>query len=488
MHSVNRDHNRHVENSRPGKRRVGPRGGGARQRGASAVIVALMVPVLFAAAAMTIDVGKLVYERQRLNNALDSAALGGAYLLPGDLLGAQAAALNLAKLNDLQANPAATFWCVIASTGAAKTPDTSQIPGVCNPGTAAGAKCDEKICAVPCSIGLGRTCNTMTLTDAKDVPFAVAPAIGINKGNTGAVAATACVGSCGAVTPNPMDVVLVADRTGSMSTADRNLMVSGIKSTLQTMTKDQKYVALGTIHRSSATPGLCITTGSASATTGPWIPVPFSNDYTLLPAFPGATPALNPISTLISGLNCLPASSSGTYLASPMKAAARYLLGLAPNNLASLPARSQPAKKAIIFETDGQPNETAIVGTTSLNDATDIGTTNGTTACNNLKTVAANAKAQGILIVTVAFGAANTAQCAGGGEFVRNVLAAASSPDSTGNPSIADNDCGTAAKRSAENSDGDFFFCAASGTELGPIFVSAVNAISPNSRLIRIPG
>ena len=71
--------------------------------------------------------------------------------------------------------------------------------------------------------------------------------------------------------------------------------------------------------------------------------------------------------------------------------------------------------------------------------------------------------------------------------MVRNVLAAAASRDTQGNPSDADNDCSTAALRSTENSDGDFFFCAASGTELGPIFVSAINAINPNSRLIRIP-
>jgi hypothetical protein len=115
----------------------------------------------------------------------------------------------------------------------------------------------------------------------------------------------------------------------------------------------------------------------------------------------------------------------------------------------------------------------------------DIGSTNGTTACTNLKQVATSTKAQGVLIVTVAFGAANTAQC--GSEFVRNVLAGAASPDAQGNPSDADNNCSTPALRAVENSDGDFFFCAATGTELGPIFVTAVNALNPNSRLVRIP-
>lgn len=453
------------------------------------MILVLLMPLLFGAVALAVDFGRLLSERQRLSNALDAAALAGAQSLPTDPVAARNAALTYAKANDPEAVPSVTFWCLVASTGATKTVASGQIPSVCDPGTVAGAKCNEQICAIPCTPGSGHTCNTITVTDDKDVPFSFAPVIGVSTGNTGSLAANACKGSCGAQTPNPMDIALVADRTGSMTTANRDLMVSGIKSTLQTMTKEQQYVALGTIGRSSATPGTCITTPTTSATAGPWIPVPFSNNYTLNPASPGATPPLNTSSTLVSALNCLSASSTGTYLASPMKAAARYVLGKDPNNLGTLPARSVPARKGIIFETDGEPNEQNITaGTTSLNSSGDIGSTNGTNACNNLKQVAVNTKAEKVLIVTVAFGDATSARCTTGGELVRNVLAAAASPDSHDNPSDADNDCSTPALRAVENSDGDFFFCAANGTELGPIFVSAINAISPTSHLIRIPG
>ena len=56
-----------------------------------------------------------------------------------------------------------------------------------------------------------------------------------------------------------------------------------------------------------------------------------------------------------------------------MKAAARYLLGLAPNNLGSLPARTPTPTKVLIFETDGEPNESATTaGTTSLGDPDDM--------------------------------------------------------------------------------------------------------------------
>ncbi len=450
------------------------------ERGASMLIFALLVPVLFGSIALAIDYGHLLFERQHLSNALDAAALAGVTSLPNDPVSAQSAALSYAGLNDPGTVPTVKFWCVVGSAGAAKTVASGQVPSVCDPGTTAGAKCNETICAIPCATGSGHTCNSITVTASTDVPFAFAPVIGINTGNTGALSSNACRGSCGAQSPNPMNVAIVADRTGSMSDTDLSSLKSGIQSTLQTMTKDQQYVALGTIGRSSSTSG-CITNPSGSQTSGPWLPVPFSNDYTTS----ATPPALNNSSNLVKGLQCLAHSSTGTSLASPMKAAARYLLGFDPNNLGSLPTRSGTPRNAIILETDGQPNEPDVAGSTSISTPGDIGSSNGITACNNLKAVAADAKARGILVVTVGYNL-STERCGGTGAYVRDVLAAAASPDAQGNPSTA-NSCTTAADIAAENSDGDYFFCAGSGTALGPIFVSAINAISGSSHLISIP-
>ena len=56
-----------------------------------------------------------------------------------------------------------------------------------------------------------------------------------------------------------------------------------------------------------------------------------------------------------------------------MKAAARYLLGLDPNNLSTMPVRNEPATKVLIFETDGQPNEhQPTAGSTSLTMPGDV--------------------------------------------------------------------------------------------------------------------
>ena len=333
------------------------------------------------------------------------------------------------------------------------------------------------------------------MTGAKPVPYSFAPAIGVKTGNTGSVTSVACKGSCGMVPLNPMDVAVVADRTGSMSSTDITAMITGIKSMFQVMTPSQQYVSLGTIGRSAQSPSSttcgsgsakALSEPSGSAIAGPWIPVPFSNDY-----LTAGTTNINAGSTLVNAVECLKnASSTGTHLASPMKYAARYLLGIDPNNLGSLPARSGTIRKAIIFETDGQPTETTVGGSTALSDPADIENSNGETACTDLKNVAANAKAANpeILVVTVAFNVSGTTCNGSGSSKVADVLAAAASPAPSGAVSTSNhNDCAATADQTAENTDGDYFFCAASGTDMAAIFKTAFTQISVGIRLIRLP-
>ena len=71
--------------------------------------------------------------------------------------------------------------------------------------------------------------------------------------------------------------------------------------------------------------------------------------------------------------------------------------------------------------------------------------------------------------------------------WARNFLSAAASPDVNGAASDADNTCGNVAERTTENGDGDFYYCAATGSELGPIFTAALNAVSGSIKLIRLP-
>ncbi|MCZ4499585.1 MAG: hypothetical protein JWQ74_2138 [Marmoricola sp.] len=571
-----------------------PRTARRGETGAVAIMFALLATVLMGAAALSVDFASQVNERQKLQDAMDAGAEAGAYQLPTNGTKATSDAAKYAKAADAAATPDVTFYCVVASmpSGSLWVLDTSQIPSVCNPASAkvastyTGLRCGSTICSIPCKPSLGDVCNTIRASDSKDVPFTFARAIGQSKGGTGAVDSVACRGSCGTIPPNPLDVAVVADRTGSMSSTDVNSMITGIKAMLKVMTPSQQYVALGSIGRASSTaPSSCKSSPSTSATTGPWIPTPFTTGY-----LNAAGTDVSTTSQLIKDITCLnTASSTGTSLAAPFKSAARYLLGSevgASNNLASLPDRTTGTpRKVLIFETDGQPNETAATaGTPALTSSADVfsnyasyvtntthtgpvatpvtvttttgsgtkkvtinttttynTTTNTTTntynggqnACGNLSAVAANAKAAGILVVTIAYNLsgvtcdennptppANASSTVDGavttvsdvlsgkvrtiqqtvtrtvtnviwsapvGSQVTGVLAGAASSTTAGVASTNDKDCSTTAGRTAENADGDYFFCAATGTDMAPIFKTALSQASSGIRLVRLP-
>ena len=485
-----------------------------RQRdedGAVAVMVALLTVVLFISAALAVDLTQKSLTRQTLHDTLDTSAHAGAFALPGDGVAAKAAALAMATANDPNVVPQVDLWCVVASTGALKTVKASQIPSTCNPGAAPydvahypGLRCNTKLCAIPCVAEEGDTCNTVRAADSKVVPFDFAPVMGVKSSDTGSVVSVACKGSCGSEAPNPLDVVIVADRTPSMKTEDRDAMVAGIKNVLLKMDPTQQYVALATIHKSKNNGGSCSTTSTNASETsqgGKWIPVEFSSNYaTTVGTNP---PALNTTSALVKGLNCLPASQSnlyGTHLAGAMKGAVRYLLGYESNNLSTLPAREGTVRKVIIYETDGMPDEVFKGGSTSITTTGDVGAGyqesnggaagNGVKGCDNLKSVGEQAKAAGILIVSIGFGQAASASCTKdttSKPYVRTYLSALASPSSDGSASAAESDCSSTSERVAENGDGDFYYCAATGAELGPIFASAINAVSSSIRLIQMP-
>jgi hypothetical protein len=314
-----------------------------------------------------------------------------------------------------------------------------------------------------------------------------------------------------------------------MATADRNMMVAGIKSMFQKMTPSQQYVALGTIGRSSnSAPISCKSSPSgSSATSGPWMPVPYSQNY-----LNSSGTDVNTSSQLIQAVNCLTSSSTGTSLAAPMKSAARYLLD--PNNLPSPETRTGTPRKVLIFETDGQPNESAATGGfTTLTDGNDVFSktdriktvgvglamryyyNGGHEACENMKAVAANAKAAGVLVITIAYNLggndcdiddstySGTRDCKTAANAchysvyatsigtaptkVTDALAASASPSEAGDVSDADNSCVSGIEQWEENHDGDFFFCASSGTDMQAIFAAALTQAANGIRMIALP-
>ncbi|WP_210650135.1 TadE/TadG family type IV pilus assembly protein [Nocardioides sp. SYSU D00065] len=482
--------------------------------GAIAVMTALLTVVIFGMAALAIDIGMLAMERQKLHDAVDSAAHAGAYAMPGDGATAIKAARDMALSNDpdltydmTEHNPEVRLWCVVASTGT--TPpavQTSQIPSTCNPGPAPyttskypDLRCNGAICKIPCAPSTTTHCNTVEVVAEKKVPFGFANIFDRSFGSTGSVASAACKGSCGAESPNPLDVVVVADRTLSLSSGDRSAMKTAIKDMLKEMDPSMHFLALGTIHKSETVSG-CVS-GAYSIPTpdrrnpldeadmnrGTWVPTDFSNDY--VTGAPGAR-AWKTTDPVYKAIDCLTSSDAdyGTHLAAPMKEAARKLLGFSSSNLASLSSsnpRPGEVRKVIIFETDGQPNEK--VSTSASNSVTVSGDprkTDGGDACANLVKAAQSAKDHGILVMTIGFGDATTARCESGGRLTRDVLAEAASHGPSG-PSTANSCSSTDAP--LENADGDYFFCSARGSDFRNIFLTALSQVSKGVKLVRLP-
>ena len=529
-----------MSTSRPLRRPLRTAGSGDED-GAVAFMTALLAAVIFGMAAIAIDISMLAMERQKLHDAVDAAAHAGAFTMPGDGDTAMKAARNMALANDpdltydfTEHNPKIRLWCVVASTGTETSVRTDQIPSTCNPGAAPyttsnypDLRCNTRICKIPCAPSLTTTCNTVEVVAAKDVDFGFANIFGQSKGSTGSVSAAACKGSCGQESPNPLDVVFMADRTPSMSAPNRELMKTAITDTLKTMTPSLHYVAFGALHKSVPTDSTCAsasTTSSAGATGGEWVAAKFSDDYLTT----SAAPTLDPSDPLVRSIQCLPAATGGfgTNLAAALKGAGRYLTGKDSNNLSSLPSRPGNPQKVLIFETDGMPDETiANTAYSGLGDKTDFsagpngqcpgnryGTDgycrnpyvkngNGRQGCENFKNMAAEIKAQGVIVITVGFGEAATAGCdvtnrsnrldqpnrTDSAHPVRDYLAAAASASPlTGQPSRAEG-CGSAPAIAAENQDGDYFFCAAQGSELAGIFKTAIAQVSTGVRLVKLP-
>lgn len=501
--------------------------GKSRQRGATAVVVAVSLMLFMAVGALGVDVAKLVGKRQEVQNALDAAATAGAQMLPDNPARAQLDAKAFAALNSPGVVPTTELRCVVAFLTRTGAPDWATAQTQCNITSHSydPANCNEVICALPCTVT--DRCNTMVVRAVEDVDFDFGPIIGYPTGTTGTMVAAACRGTCGTSTPNPMNVVLMADRTASMEYPDIPTMQDGIRSMLPTMTRSQQYLAFGAIHKSVTVDG-CVTGvpgktvpahpkaftnagGGTKNLAGDWVATDFSNEYTTGDVTEG-TAAVNPADPVVQAINCMQdygqdkkngsyqypndaPNGLGTHLAGAIKGAARKLLG--SNNVASLDLSGSrenlgTPKNVIILETDGRPEELwdSASSALSLNNDTDIGSTNGQTACNNFLNIASQAKAAGILIITIGYGNANTFTCnksGAPGSPVREVLAAAASPDAAGNASVAETKCqGT--QVDDENSDGDFYFCAADGEDLASVFTTALGAVNGHGKLMALPG
>jgi Flp pilus assembly protein TadG len=448
------------------------------QQGQMIVVFALMLCVLLGFAALVLDVGVLRRANQELWSALDAGALAGVSQLPASGNAASAMALDFAQKNypGLPAgNVNTSFRCFVGDRDGNGIFDASDVPSVCDPGVNAAGRwvCSDGVCAAPCVPSEGDTCNTVVVTSTVTVPFRLGAAVGVNSGTTQIVTSAACKGPCGALPIVPLDLVVIVDRTSSMSSADLTNAKDAAKSVLTFMDPAIQHVGLGLLGPSKTTTGCTGTDSPAKGVGGTageygstyptdlpkWIPVGLTGTGAPInQSYLNAVGAPNPTSLIVKTINCMSSSSTGTNLSTPIKMARQYL---AANGRAGV-------AKAILFETDGTPNYN------SAGTAADF-------TCLAANTEATAAKAAGIEIFTVGFGVTGADLCPDTTGFYRTKSVTRVLADMA-NASI-DNGC-----VAAENTDGDHFYCQPRSEDLRSVFISAVTALTGGTRLVNVPG
>jgi hypothetical protein len=444
-----------------------------QEDGVIAILFALILVVLFAAVAFTVDLSRLFHERQVLQNAVDFGALAGGMELPaqGSVAGAAAQAEALRVTLDNAPNLSSSsvtiaFKCVVGDRNNDGAPDAEDVPFVCGPTSGSWSAGTWRVkgpkVVHDCNPYVGDKCNTISVRTNRDVPYYFAPVIGINQGNTGSVSAASCNGACGAAS-SPLDVVMVIDRTGSMTAADLANAKNAALSVLDFYDAQQQWVGIVALPYPQPSNKCAVNNPQLypASAASLWQVSPLSSNYDLSNGLP------DPASQIVKNIKCLVVATNPTVrvsgvdktaaghtnLGDPLDAAREMLLTQGRSNVPDV----------IIFMTDGEANQP-----------------DGLQPCNYLNTKATQAKAANQTIFTIGYGVAG-AKCSRDtsppfkGKFASTNLALAATNSTDDSPG----GCGP-----LENRDGDNYFCESGSGDLEPVFRQVAAASVGSARLI----
>ncbi|MGZ8626664.1 MAG: hypothetical protein ACXWXK_08345 [Actinomycetota bacterium] len=461
------------------------------ERGAVAVIVALLLVVLGGSAAMTFDLARLRHERHMIQAAVDLGSLAGAALLPVATPAAAAVASNTSREVAVQNAPELAtsgltidFACVVSDPEGDGGSNSFDLTFACGPNggsgtwtnwTSRGGKAIHS-----CNPNAGDLCNTIRLTASSTVDYYFAPLLGFDSGNTGAVRAAACKGFCGQAS-SPLDVVFVIDRTNSMSTTDITNLKRAIVNTTAAEDSvlefyDPADVSIGVValpYQSATNPCAVSLRQDYPKPVPPtanqylWQVHGFSNDYRIDKDSP-----INPGSSLVQLIQCLQRAPANALSYPPSGGSARHT-----NHGDSLMAAQalldqgrEDAPDVIIFFADGQANQPDPFAE----------------PCQYAYDKASAAKVAGTSIFALGYGVDGTTCAQDGGassfRFRPSTTFLAAVSGSTGEPASTDdapNGCGI-----NENRDGDFYFCESRGEDLRDVFKRIAIQSIQRSRLL----
>lgn len=201
-------------------------------------MVAISSFALAGFSAVSIDIGNYMLIRQRLQNALDAAALAGAQSLPFDQQGAERLAREFADHNGLEPSDIEPirFGCLVdVDKEQPGTPEKSDVASLCRryENRLPEFKCDATSCYRACEFDPthGSTgCNTIRISATRNVQPFLASLVGFTDPLVARLEGAACRGLCG--TPPELDVVMILDRTESLSAEQFENVRDGARSVL----------------------------------------------------------------------------------------------------------------------------------------------------------------------------------------------------------------------------------------------------------------
>jgi Flp pilus assembly protein TadG len=258
--------------------------------------------VVLSLTALVLDVGMFLHEKHELQKAVDAAALAGAQKLPDSRTEAESDADEWLRKNDVDGTNGdsvdISFTC------------TSEFDLGCDP--------------------TKNRWDTIVVRAERNVPLNFAPLLGLDSVTVSATAA-GCRGLCGASPSAALDVMMVLDRTGSMSNGDMRNAQAAAKAILKVFEEGVHRVGLAALGPSKGTDD-CKAEGyscSGSSCTPPlpypnvpdvrWVTTHLSEDF----QNPHGSP--DESSSLVANIECLKTSNVGTDLGDPVRAAVEEL-------------------------------------------------------------------------------------------------------------------------------------------------------------------
>jgi hypothetical protein len=434
------------------------------ERGQVLVLVLVVSVLIFGSAMLAIDMATYVRERQKLEIAVDAAALAGGLELPDSGTAARAKALEYIGVNDpdvADEDVLTTFRCLVGDRNGDGQPDSADIPAVCDPGSGNPFECEEGLCVSWCEFTGDNRCNVLAVDASKNVDLYFTNLLGLPPVTISASRTGACKGLCGSAPNVPLDVIIVIDRSGSMSYSELSDAKDGALAVLEIFDPEFQHVGLAVLGAGDPDDP-CDDQDPYYG--GNWLVVPLSDDYK------DEDGSLNMGSDLVSTISCLNNSSQGTNLGSPLSDSFYDR----PDALTELMnSGREDVEQGIIFMTDGAANEPDPMP----------GPDNPCEYANDRATVVKNADVE---IFTIGYGIQSEHCNDDSGPYdyerVTELLAdmATDSADDQGH-------CDTTGEIDAENNDGDHFLCQAKGSDLEIVFVTAAESLVTGIRLIGYP-